>query len=70
LIHIRDEFNCGPKAQARYRFMFTMGSLRDLIRKLENLRFGCPTGSHASRCTCRVNLRGVSCDSHPTRKKQ
>lgn len=28
------------------------GKIRDLIVKLENRRFGCPTGRHSAACRC------------------
>ncbi len=43
---------CGKKRITPRTFMYMMGYLRDLIRKLENKRFGCPTGLHSSNCLC------------------
>ena len=41
-------------------FTELMGRVRMMIKHLENLSFGCPSGKHSSVCTCRPGVPGKS----------
>lgn len=40
------------KNVSRPEYMIMMGRLRDLRVKLENKKYGCPSGRHAEACSC------------------
>ncbi len=49
-LEVRDHFSAGRTK--KYDYMWVMGRVRDMIRKLESKESGCPTGLHLSFCTC------------------
>jgi hypothetical protein len=46
-------------------FMYTMGHVRDMIKKLESKESGCPTGLHFTLCTCQPCKVGRSAYYRP-----
>ena len=68
LCAVREAFAPGRKL-ARWRFAWVMGQVRTAIVHLENKRFGCRSGLHASACTCLPDKPGVNADN-PYRKRK
>lgn len=47
---VLDVFSIGRTSRTSY--LQVMGSVRNLVTKLENKKFGCETGRHSRRCDC------------------
>lgn len=57
LMVVRDTFT---KPVTPGIFRDVMGHVRDAIKRLQYLKEGCPTGTHAYECTCKANVVGLS----------
>ena len=53
---VRESIPLAMSSKADY--MLLMASIRDMIQKLENVKFGCASGRHAGRCDCLPNKPG------------
>jgi len=60
---VRDTFTRNHVKKAD--FMYTMGHVRDMIKKLESKESGYPTGLHLTACTCQPCTVGHSAYYHP-----
>ncbi len=46
------DFWCAGAKFSRMDLAAMLGTMRDMKVKLENKKFGCPTGLHSSTCLC------------------
>jgi len=56
-----DHFAAGRRT-GKTSYMAIMGAMRDMVRRLEKLMSGCPTGTHFKPCTCQPAVVGSSID--------
>lgn len=55
---VRDHFAVGRQV-LNTTYTEVMGDVGQTIAALENKHFGCPTGLHSGKCTCKPPVLGV-----------
>ncbi len=65
LLKVR-EFMTGPQIYKKI-YYDTITDVRDMIKRLENKRFGCPTGLHSSNCFCSIDKPGFATETFKRR---